>query len=85
MRRDANYFGDQELELVYIARRLKDALKVEALLTDSGVEYAVETDTYHGGIIFRSERVGAFFYVAPEASAGARQLLENSGRRPWTS
>ncbi|HZU25842.1 MAG TPA: hypothetical protein VFA04_09985 [Bryobacteraceae bacterium] len=83
MRREASYFGDQELELIYIARRLKDALKVETLLTDSGVEYAVETDTYHGGIIFRSERVGAFFYVAPEASMGARQLLENSGRRPW--
>jgi hypothetical protein len=83
MRRDAAFFADQELELVYIAKRLKDALKVETLLTESGVEYAVQTETYHGGIIFRSERVGAFFYVLPEMAEATRGLVQRSGRRPW--
>ena len=65
MRRDADFFGDREMELVYIAKRLRDALRLEDALTKSGVDYAVQTETYVGGMIFRSERVGAFFYVAP--------------------
>ena len=82
MRHESGWFGDdQELDLVYIAKRLKEALKVEGVLTDAGVDYAIETDTYHGGIIFRSERVGAFFYVLPAAAAGVRELLARNGFR----
>lgn len=81
MRRDPEFFGDAELELVYIAKRLKEALRLEDLLTEAGFDYAVETDNYTGGVIFRSERVGAFFYVVPEAAEGARSLLEKNGLR----
>jgi hypothetical protein len=80
MRQDPDFFPDDvELVLVYIAKKLKEALAVEALLTESGLDYLVEPDTYSGGIIFRSQRTGAFFYVAPENEATAQNLLGNSG------
>ena len=56
------------MDLVYIAKKLQEALRLESAFTESGVDYAVETDKYSGGVIFRSERVGAFFYVLPEAA-----------------
>jgi hypothetical protein len=81
MRRDASFFGEQELDLIYIAKKLKDALRLESALTESGVEYAVEPDRYHDGILFRSERVGAFFYVHPDAAQRAREVMHQHGFR----
>jgi hypothetical protein len=69
---------EDEFVLVYIAKRLKEALAIEKLFTDAGLEYAVEPDTYSGGVIFRAERTGAFFYVTPENEATARDLLARS-------
>lgn len=69
------------MELVYIAKRLKEALKLEEALTEAAVDYAVETDTYSGGVIFRSERVGAFFYVLPDVAERARSVMERAGFR----
>jgi hypothetical protein len=80
MRQAPDFFPDDvELVLVYIAKKLKEALAVEALFTESGLDYLVEPDTYSGGIIFRTERTGAFFYVAPENEATAQSLLGQSG------
>jgi len=81
MRQDASFFEDREMELIYIAKRLKEALKLEQALTESSVDYAVETDTYSGGVIFRSQRVGAFFYVLPETVERARSVMERAGFR----
>ena len=44
MRREADFFEDREMDLIYIAKNLKEALRLENALTESGVEYAVETD-----------------------------------------
>ena len=52
--------------LVHISKRLKEALAVEELFKGAGIDYEVEPDTYVGGIIFRAERTGAFFYVDEE-------------------
>ncbi|MGE5646220.1 MAG: hypothetical protein ACM336_10555 [Acidobacteriota bacterium] len=79
MKRDPEFFGDQEMALIYIAKRLKHALALEEALTQAGIDYAVETDHYLGGIIFRTQRVGAFFYVLPEAEEPARQVMTASG------
>ena len=81
MKRDPDFFGDAELDLLYISKRLKDALRLEAALTESGIDYAVETDTYSGGVIFRSERVGAFFYVLPEALQAATEVMRRHNFR----
>ena len=83
MRCEPEHFGEQELNLVYIAKKLKEALRLEQALTDAGIEYLVEPDTYTGGIVFRSERVGAFFYVAPESEAQARGVVTANGFRPY--
>ncbi len=82
MRREPDFFGDEDLVLLYIAKRLKEALKLEALLTEAALDYLVEPDRYTGGIIFRTERVGAFFYVAPGTEEPARRLLLQHGYRP---
>ena len=84
MRRERDYFADRELDLLYIAKRLGEALRLEELLTGRGVDYLVETDRYLGGIIFRTERVGAFFYVAPGALESTREILAENGLRLWT-
>ena len=81
MRREADFFEQREMNLVYIAKKLKEALRLESALTESGVDYAVETDRYSGGVIFRSERVGAFFYVLPEVADQARQVMRQHGFR----
>jgi len=81
VRRDPDFFEEREMDLIFIAKRLKEALRLEAALTESGVEYAVETDTYSGGIIFRHERVGAFFYVLPESLEPAREAMRRHGFR----
>jgi hypothetical protein len=81
MRREADFFGDRDMDLVYIAKKLQEALRLEAAFTESGVDYAVEPDKYSGGVIFRSERVGAFFYVLPEQAEQARQVMQQHGFR----
>jgi prenyltransferase beta subunit len=83
MRRDPEFFGEAELDLVYMARRLRDALKLEALLTEAGIEYLVETGSYTGGFLMRRELTGAFFYVAPSDLIRARDVLLTNRYRPY--
>ena len=82
MRQEPEFFKEQELELIYIAKKLADALAVEELLTASDVDYVVQASEYTAGVIFQSLRAGAFFYVHRERVQDARQLLEQNGRRP---
>ena len=79
MRHDASFFEDQEMDLIYIAKKLKEALRLESALTESGIEYAVEPDKYSGGVLFMSERIGAFFYVLPESLQQAREIMRQHG------
>jgi len=75
-------FADREVILVYIARRLDDALRLEAALTAAGFDYVVEADQYTGGVVFRTVRTGAFFYVLPENAAAARDVIAKQGMKP---
>jgi hypothetical protein len=83
MRRDEAFFGDQELILLYIAKRLREAKTVEELLTGQGIDYLVEADLYMGGFLFRRALHGAFFYVSGADDQRARQLLAAHGYRPY--
>ena len=83
MKRDPQFFEGREPALIYIAKRLKDALALEEVLTRAGVDYGVEPDRYKGGFIFQTERVGAFFYVPEEAAEPARAVLVENGYRPY--
>lgn len=83
MRRELEYFDEERLELVYIAKRLKEALAVEELLTRAEFDYHVEPDRYLGGVVFKSERIGAFFYVDASELARVREYLSANGYKPW--
>jgi hypothetical protein len=83
MKRDPDFFGDAELELVFMARRLREALRVEELFTASQVDYLVETGTYTAGLLLKRELTGAFFYVAPGARELAIQLLVANRHKPY--
>ena len=80
--RDPEFFGDQELVLIYMAKRLKEARAVEDALNAGAVDYAVVPEQYTGGIFFSSRRVGAFFYISPQSRARARAALWARGFIP---
>ena len=82
MRQEASFFEGRDPVLVYIAKRLSEALKLEAIFSNAGVNYGVEADEYRGGFIFQRIRTGAFFYVLPDAAEAARRLLRENGYRP---
>jgi hypothetical protein len=82
MRQDPAFFEGHEPVLVYIAKRLRDALRLESVFSNAGVDYGVEADEYRGGMIFQSVRTGAFFYVLPDAADRARQVMRENGYRP---
>ena len=83
MRQEAPFFEGKEPTLVYIAKKLKEALRLESVLTDAGVDYGVEADEYRGGVVFTTTRIGAFFYVLPEAMAAVRGTMERAGFKPY--
>ena len=83
MKQEPAFFDGHEPVLIYIAKRLRDALKLEALLTASGIDFGVEADEYRGGIVFASTRTGAFFYVLPESEEAALEAMRHGGYKPY--
>jgi vacuolar-type H+-ATPase subunit E/Vma4 len=82
VRQQPDFFGDEELTLVYIGKRLSRSLEAEKLLTAAGIDYAVEVDQYVGGVIFRTSRAGAFIYVRPDDYERAAESLKSGGIAP---
>lgn len=83
MRRESEHFGNVELDLLYMARRLKEALKLEEILTAAGVDYLIETGTYTAGFLMKRDLTGAFFYVAPNDLAASQSLLSENQFQPY--
>ena len=82
MKREASFFDNHEPVLIYIAKKLREALRLEAILDSAGVDYGVEADHYRGGVIFSTVKVGAFFYVLPEDQGAALDVLRRNGYKP---
>lgn len=82
MKQDTTFFEGKDPVLIYIAQRLKDALRLESLLTEANIDYGVQPEHYRGGLIFQSTRIGAFFYVLPEKVEDAHQILRAHGYKP---
>jgi hypothetical protein len=82
MLREAEFFGDQKLTLIYVAKRLREARAVEEVLDEGSLDYVVLPESYTGGLFFSSRRVGAFFYVSPQVEAQARAFLFARGFIP---
>ena len=83
MRREEDFFEGQELNLVYMARRLKESLSVERVLDAGEVDYTVEPAYYQSGLLFRSTKIGAYFYVLPGDEERARFMLTERGYKPY--
>ena len=83
MKQDAAFFEGKEPVLIYIAKRLKDALRLESIFTEASVDFGVEADEYRAGVIFRSVRAGAFFYVLPETVDRATEVMHHNGYKPY--
>jgi hypothetical protein len=81
MRHDPQEYEGKEMDLVYIARALDEARKIETILDAEQIDYAIQVEQYRAGVIFASVRAGAFFYVLPESAARCRQTLMRHGYR----
>jgi len=77
---DPEDFGDQPSELVFIARRVREAERVEALLTDEGIDYALAFEDFlHGGLFGVTTLTGVGFYVLSGQAAHCRELFGRRG------
>lgn len=83
MKQEPSFFEGSNPVLVYIAKKLRDALRLEKAFTDAGLDYGVEADEYRGGVVFQTARVGAFFYVLPNAVAAAHEVMGRHGYQPY--
>ena len=83
VKQDASFFEGKEPVLVYIAKRLKDALKLEELFAAYHIDFGVEADEYRAGVVFRTVRAGAFFYVLPETVESAHSVMQRNGYTPY--
>jgi hypothetical protein len=83
MRCDLEFFEGAELHLLYLARRLREALAVETLLGQAELEYFVEPGPYQGGLLFPRELTGAYFYVRPSDIPRAREVLTRGNYKPY--
>ena len=83
MKQEASFFENREAVLIYIAKKLRDAMRLENVLTDAGIDYGVEADEYRGGVVFTTTRIGAFFYVLAETVDGAKETMERAGFKPY--
>jgi hypothetical protein len=82
LRQQPDYFENKEPVLIYIAKKLNEALRLEQVLSGEGIDYGVETDEYRGGVVFRSARTGAFFYVAADGVPAAHDVMRRHGFEP---
>jgi hypothetical protein len=83
VKQGAQFFEGKSPVLVYIAKRLKDALHLEQLLEEAGVDFGVEADEYRAGVVFRTVRAGAFFYVLPDSVDRAFAVIHTAGYTPY--
>ena len=66
-------------ERLFVARSLRIALRVEEWLTTHGVDYAVEVESIGRSLLFRTERMGAVFYVNAGQAEYCREQLATAG------
>jgi hypothetical protein len=76
-------FSDKQVEPVYVAATLREARRVEEVLTRQGIEYAVEVEPFVRYLFLLIPRVhaGATFYVLSDQRVFCRKALESAGLR----
>ncbi|HEY1267012.1 MAG TPA: hypothetical protein VGH16_07130 [Candidatus Binatia bacterium] len=74
-------FGDKDVSRVYLAGRLAEAKRVEEVLTDNSIDYAVEVEPYVAtfAVLSFGEYGGAAFYVLSGQADFCRRILAEAG------
>jgi hypothetical protein len=78
---DPAAFDDQEVAMVYIAGRLGEGKRVEQVLLDNAIDYAVDFEPFEGRVLgivpVKYEGVG--FYVLSRQADFCRRALRQAG------
>jgi hypothetical protein len=75
-------FSDMEIARIFIADSIGKAEKVEAILTENDIDYALSLEPYVGVeyiMAFVTERNGVAFYVLSGQASHAMHLLASKG------
>lgn len=78
-RRKLEDFSDKNISRIFIARNLAEAEKVENLLNENKIDFAVEIEAFLQSSWLQSQLQGAAFYVVSGQSHFCRQLIAEEG------
>ena len=76
---DLENFSDRNITRIYIAKNIKEAQRIENLLTEKNIDYALSLEPFLPPSLLQSERMGAAFYVASTQSDICRQFISDRG------
>jgi hypothetical protein len=78
---DPGTFDDQEVAMVYVAGRLSEGKRVERVLSDNAIDYAVDVEPFESRVlgILPVEYEGIGFYVLSARADLSRRVLRDAG------
>jgi hypothetical protein len=78
---DPATFDDKEVAMVYIAGRLSEGKRVEQVLSENAIDYAVDFEPFESRVlgILPVEREGVGFYVFSGQADFCRRVLRQAG------
>ena len=78
---DPEFFADKEIARVYIAGRLGEAKGVEQALSENGVDYFVESETFETNLlgVLPTRYDGVALYVLSGQASFCRRILGEAG------
>lgn len=78
---DPETFDGRDVTMVYIAGRLSESKRVEQVLSDHAIDYAVDVEPFEGRLlgILRVEYEGVGFYVLSGHADSCRRWLSAAG------
>ena len=74
-------FDDRDVAIVYIVGRMSEGKRVEQVLSEHGIDYAVDAEPFHGRVlgVIPVEYEGVGFYVLAAQAEFCRRLLREAG------
>lgn len=78
---DPETFDDKDVAMVYIAGRLTEGKRVEQVLSDNAIDYAVDIEPFQKRVlgILPIEYEGVGFYVLSSQAEFCRRVLREAG------
>ena len=78
-RKSLDEFPVDERDRIFVAVNLSEAEKVEGVLNERGIDYAVNIEPYYRISPFQTEHQGVAFYVKSEHADFFRRILKEKG------